>query len=134
MTTIGSMSECIYIKFSDTPATPEERKEFRRMSRIMYAIFFFIPKANPEYEHLINDVAEWLLEIDSADNLPIREVAKDSNGKTLFIMPWRRDYGFYTDNTMKLDFFIEHHQAIVIDKTEFDKNWNEFAQLNPEDE
>ncbi len=126
------MTENIYIKFINTPSTPEDKKKHRRISKIIYTILFFIPKANPEYERFLDDVSEWLLEIDPVDNLPIREIAKDASGKILFIMPWRNNYGYWTDNNIELDYFKDHFKAISIDKMEFDKNWDTFAKINPE--
>ncbi|MES2593500.1 MAG: hypothetical protein V4608_16575 [Bacteroidota bacterium] len=126
------MTDNIYIKFRDTPSTLEEKKKSLRVSKILYTILFFIPKANPEYKKFLDDVSEWLLEIDPVDNLPIREIAKDTSGKILFIMPWRNDYGYWTDNNIKTDYFMEYFKASIIDKAEFNNNWDEFAKLNPE--
>ncbi len=93
---------------------------------------FFIPKANPDYDSLIDDVAEWQLEIDPGNNLPTREIGKDMNGEIILIMPWRDNYGYWTDNTITLDYFKEHFMATPIDKADFDYNWDLFAKNNPD--
>jgi hypothetical protein len=126
------VTENIYIKFTDTPAIPEAKKKNRWRIKLVTTILFFIPKANPEYDDLIDDVAEWQLEIDPTDNIPVREIGKDLNGNTILIMPWRDNYGYWTDNKITLDYFKDHFKATSIDKTEFDKYWEAFATNNPD--
>jgi hypothetical protein len=121
-----------YIKFNFTPSTPEAKKKNNRKAKILGAILFFIPKGNPEYDEIIGDVAEWQLEIDTSDNLPNRELGKDINGNIILIMPWRDNYGYWTDNNITIDYFQDHFKATNIDKAEFEKNWDTFAKNNPD--
>jgi len=88
---------------------------------------FFIPQANPDFDNRIYDVAEWQLEIDPSNSLPNREIGKDVTGKIILIMPWRENYGYWTDNSITIDYFVDHFKAIGIDKSEFDNNWDSFA-------
>jgi len=126
------VTENIYIKFTDTPSKPEAKKKSRWRSKLAATILFFIPKANPDYDDLIDDIVEWQLEIDPADNLPAREIGKDINGNTILIMPWRDNYGYWTDNNITLDYFKEHFKATNIDKADFEKNWDSFTKNNPD--
>lgn len=126
------MTKYIYIKFADTPSSPKAKSKNRIRSKIFCTIFFFIPKSNPEYGDLIDDVAEWQLEIDLDNNYTHREIGKDVHGKTILIMPWRNEYGFWTDSDMTLDKFIGRFDAIEIEKSEFDNNWNEFVLKHQE--
>jgi len=91
----------------------------------------FVPKANPDYDGLIDDVAEWLLEINVDDHKPCREIGIDQYGQTLMIMPWKDNYGYWTDNNITLDYFKEQFQAVSIDKVEFEKLWDRFMEVNP---
>lgn len=124
------MKDFKYIKFNDTPSTPEAKKKNNRLAKIIKTVLFFIPEGNPGYSEIICDVAEWQLEIDSTDNLPTREIGKDMNGKIILIMPWHDNYGYWTDNDITLDYFKDHFNATNIDKSEFDKNWDAFANNN----
>lgn len=126
------MTDFQYIKFTDTPSTPDVKKKNNRKAKILKTILFFIPESNPEYDEIICDVAEWQLEIDPTDNLPTREIGKDINGKIILIMPWRDNYGYWTDNNITIDYFKDHFKATNIDKSEFDKNWDAFAKNNPD--
>lgn len=126
------MTENTYIKFTTTPADPDTKKKNRWRIKLFTTIFFFIPKANPEYDDLIDDVAEWQLEINPIDNVPKREIGKDLNGNTILIMPWRDNYGYWTDNNITIDYFKEHYSATNINKTEFVNNWDAFAERHPD--
>ena len=64
--------------------------------KIIKALLFFIPRANPDNEKLYPFVASWLLEIDG-DGWPIREVALDKNNEVLFCAPNDRNTGMWTD-------------------------------------
>ncbi len=125
------MTDFQYIKFNVDPETAEFKKRNRFWPTVIKTILFFIPRANPEYDDLIGDVAEWQLEIDPSDMLPTREIGKGVNGKIILIMPWRDNYGYWTDNNITLDYFKDHFKALNIDKSEFDKNWDIFSKINP---
>ncbi len=123
------MSKNLYIKFNNK-AFSSEKKKNQYWQKIIGIILFFIPKANPDYDHLIDDVFEWLIEIDPEDSLPIKEIGIGENGDTLFIMPWLDNYGFWTDNTISADYFKNNFKAIEIDESEFEKRWEDFATKN----
>jgi len=121
------VKEYIYIKFAGGPLAPEAKKKNLWRKRIVKTLLFFIPKGNPDFDTLIDDVAEWQLEIDSIDHLPNREIGIDIKGQVIFVMPWLDNYGYWTDNEIKLDYFKAHFKAFEIEKAEFDKNWAVFA-------
>lgn len=125
------MTENIYIKFCVTPWTPEFKRQNEIWRRIAYVIFFFIPKANPGFDKIAGDVAEWQLEIHSVDKIAIREIGIDINKRVIVIMPWGDNYGSWTDNEMTLDEYRNQYEVVDIDKSEFNKNWDWFAKLNP---
>ena len=128
------MTDFQYIKFTDTPLTTEAKKKNNRKAKILKTILFFIPKGNPDYDEIICDVTEWQLEIDPTDNLPTREIGKDINGRIILIMPWRDNYGYWTDNNITIDYFKDHFKAKNIDKAEFDKNWDTFVKNNSDNQ
>ncbi|MBL7922080.1 MAG: hypothetical protein JNJ40_17325 [Bacteroidia bacterium] len=66
--------------------------------------------------------------------MPTREIGKDINGKIILIMPWRDNYGYWTDNNITIDYFKDHFKATNIDKSEFEMNWDAFAKNNPYNE
>ena len=64
--------------------------------RVLKAILFFVPRANPDNEPLYPQVKSWALELND-DGWPQREVALDSSGKPLFRAPDHRNTGFWPD-------------------------------------
>ena len=46
------------------------------------------------------------------------------------IMPWRDNYGYWSDNEISLDYFKEHFKAIDINKLTFESKWDEFISQN----
>jgi hypothetical protein len=47
--------------------------------KVLEAVLFFIPKANPRYDSKMHLIKEWMIEFDE-DNYPYREIALDSKG------------------------------------------------------
>jgi hypothetical protein len=66
-----------------------------------------IPRANPDYDDQIKKIKYWLLEIESDTGSPIREVGLDQSLKPILKMPFRDNYGYWTDNNLFLSDFIE---------------------------
>lgn len=73
--------------------------------RILRALLWFIPRANPDNEKLYPRVHRWALELDE-DRKPVREVGVGANGKALFRAPDKRNYGFWTDNAQAFEIDI----------------------------
>lgn len=126
------MIDEVYIRFQEpgSDLTGADKSRNRRKKKLVQTILFFIPNANPDHDPLMDDVEYWLLEIDSNHKLPLREIAIDKNGKTLFISPWGRNLGLWTDEDITLEYFKDNFNATTIDKNEFEKRWNEFAKNN----
>jgi hypothetical protein len=61
-----------------------------------------IPKANPDFEKEIDNVHEWLIEFNKDTEVPQREIGVDNNGRMIMIMPFRKNYGYWTDNDLNL--------------------------------
>ena|SRR4249919_3494615 len=64
--------------------------------RLLKAILFFIPSANPDNERLYPQVRFWALEMNE-EGWPQREVGLDASRKALFCAPKARNFGFWTD-------------------------------------
>ncbi|MGO4549597.1 hypothetical protein AB4059_00615 [Lysobacter sp. 2RAF19] len=64
--------------------------------RVIKAILFFVPRANPDNECLYPQVRFWALELDE-DGWPQREVGLDASRMPLFRAPDERNTGFWPD-------------------------------------
>ena len=86
-----------------------------------------VPIANPDFEKKIDKVAFWLIEFENDSYYPNREIGLDSSGKTIMIMPWEKNYGYWTDNNLVIENFRSNFETINITKEEFEKYWNSFV-------
>ena len=88
-----------------------------------------IPKANPDFENQIQNINIWLIEFDE-DGIPEREIGLDKDGKTVMIMPWKDNYGYWTDNNFNLQDFENGFNCSEIEKDYFENEWIAFEQNN----
>jgi len=91
---------------------------------VMKSLEWIIPKANPDYDNKINLVRWWLLEIDPETGLPLREIGLDSHAEPILKMPFKNNYGYWTDNELVLKDFIERFGAEKVDKSYFESHWS----------
>ena len=89
-----------------------------------------VPIANPDFENKIGEVAFWLIEFENDSYYPNREIGLDSSGKTIMIMPWKKNYGYWTDNNLVIENFRVHFETINIAREEFEKYWDSFVPEN----
>lgn len=82
-----------------------------------------IPKANPDFENRIDDVEKWFVECETESGIPQREIGFDTNGKVILKMPFKDNYGYWTDNNLLLADFYRHFLVSEINKEDFEKNW-----------
>jgi hypothetical protein len=87
--------------------------------RLVKALLFFVPRANPDIEILYPHVKRWALEL-SEDGWPQREVGLDDCGTTLFRTPNDRNTGFWTDMARRR---FERTELQEISATEFERLW-----------
>lgn len=121
-----------YIEF-EMPISEQSDKQKNRISLIFQSLIIrilrvFIPTANPDFEDMIDDVKFWLIEFDDKTGIPEREIGLNKEKKVIVIMPNDRNYGFWTDNNMKLADFKERFKVSEITETQFQKYWNTYAE------
>lgn len=124
-----------YVKF-EAPKYFDEliKKEVRhkKVKLIFWKIFIrllkiIIPQANPDYEEKIDDVKFWLLEFGDEHSYPIREVGLDEKQQSIVKMPYKTNYGYWTDNELKLDDFKKLFSVESINQDYFIEKWNELS-------
>lgn len=108
-----------YLKFK----SPWEHNENSKTRGIIEKIIAYIGlSSNPDYEKDINSVAHWLVEFDE-DNIPIREIGLDNSARVILKMPYKKNYGYWTDNSLGYEDFIDDFGAVKIEKNEFEEKW-----------
>ncbi len=121
----------IYIKFKvDKLATQSSDRPktwlARTLQKSLTALTTIIPKANPDFDDKIVDVDEWLVEINEETGKPDREIGINNEGQTIAIMPFNQNYGYWTDNNLSLDDFLEQFNATRIESKEFNNRWDRY--------
>ncbi|WP_297694691.1 hypothetical protein [uncultured Eudoraea sp.] len=102
------MSEKVYIKFElpKGKSFPEPSKLQKvienAVSKILTAV---IPKGNPDFDDIIQEVDFWKIEYDMAEQVVWREIGFDKNGNSIVAMPFEENYGFWADNNLTLEDF-----------------------------
>lgn len=89
-----------------------------------------IPKANPDFDGKIDEVQYWLVECDNETGIPEREIGLDKEGRVILKMPYKNNYGYWTDNNLLLNDFKEHFIVTEISKETFEKNWELFDKIS----
>lgn len=85
-----------------------------------------VPVANPDFENILGKVVFWLIEFEADSYYPNREIGLDSFGRSIVIMPWAKNYGYWTDNNLVIKDFRSNFKVTDISKAEFEKHWNLF--------
>ena len=120
------MNRFKYIKFKDSKS--ESVAESSRFENAVVKILSTIlPKANPDFDKLIDQVDYWLIEYNRTENKPWREIGFDKNDHSIVAMPFGKNYGYLTDNQLTLDDF-EVFGVTEIAKEEFENEWIEFEK------
>ena len=88
-----------------------------------------IPNANPDFDNQIPTTNIWLIEFDEG-GIPEREIGLDKDGKVVMIMPWKDNYGYWTDNNFNLKDFMNGFKYCKIENEYFEHRWNYFAENN----
>lgn len=127
------MEEKIYIKFNALKGeSPVQQKGLKYvLGNIAFKILStVIPKANPDFDHLIDKVEYWKIEYHPQENFTCREIGFDRHQNPIIGMPYKNNYGYWTDNNLTLDSYQEFSPT-TIKKDDFNSEWNKFVAVNP---
>ena len=123
-----------YIKFKAPNSQSSQEKDSIAKSMLKKTIIgiasLVIPKANPDFDKLIDEVEDWLVEYDNEEDFVNREIGLNKIGKAIMIMPWKKNYGYWIDNDLKLNDFSTQFTTSIIDKQIFENYWTEFENRN----
>jgi hypothetical protein len=126
------MDDKVYIKFNDPKGepSPQQGRLKRTIENAAVKILTtIIPKANPDFEHLLDKVDYWKIEFSKTQNATWREIGFAKDGVSIVAMPFEDNYGFWTDNQLTLDDY-ETFDPTLITKDEFDNDWTDFEKKN----
>lgn len=92
---------------------------------VTFVLKQIIPVANPDYDDRIGEVHTWLVEIDETSLYPKREIGLDSTGRVSVRLPDEQNYGYWTDNNLYYQDFLQQLNAERIDEKIFQSRWSE---------
>tara|TARA_R110001592_G_scaffold9723_2_gene51440 strand:+ start:2491 stop:2814 length:324 start_codon:yes stop_codon:yes gene_type:complete len=98
------MEEFNYIKFKHPKSEPVTESS-RFENAVVEILSTILPKANPDFDKLIDQVDYWLVEYNRTENAVWREIGFDKNDQSIVAMPLGKNYGYWTDNNLTLDDF-----------------------------
>ncbi len=123
-----------YIQFNNPKSVSQNIKDGRlktSFKKVLISILTSaIPKANPDFDDKIEDVEKWLVECETETGIPTREIGLDNEGRVLFKMPYKNNYGYWTDNNLLLNDFNEKLKATKLDKETFESKWKMFDKIS----
>ncbi len=119
-----------YIKFSVLTEAAQKTPDNIGTRLVKPILTSVVPIANPDFEQKINEAAFWLIEFESDSYYPNREIGLNAHGKPIMIMPWGKNYGYWTDNNLVLKDFHSNFETVDISREEFEKQWNLFESEN----
>lgn len=116
-----------YIKFSPSGSIVQKvpGNIGKRLAKVV--LESIVPVANPDFDKKIDMVGTWLIEFENDSYYPNREIGLDGDGKTIMIMPWEKNYGYWTDNNLVIENFRNNFKTVNITREEFEKHWNSFT-------
>ena len=132
------MKKATYIQFK-APKTEQKTQSDRIVKRtfknvIVGILTSIIPKANPDFENKIDLVENWLVELDIETGIPEREIGLNKNGQVILKMPFKNNYGYWTDNNLLLKDFKKLFSTSEINYADFEKYWNSFDLITDKKE
>lgn len=87
--------------------------------KLLGAVLFFLPRANPDYDRLFPQVRRWCLELDD-NGVVTREIALDSAGSPIFRIPdGTKNRGFWMDEDRQ----FSREELELVSKEEFERLW-----------
>ena len=120
------MDEFNYIKFKYPKSEPVAESS-RFENAVVKILSTILPKANPDFDKLIDKVDYWLVEYNRTENAAWREIGFDKNDHSIVAMPLGKNYGYWTDNNLTFDDF-ETFGVTAITKDKFENEWTEFEK------
>ena|SRR5690606_10201220 len=93
---------------------------------IVIVLKMIVPKANPDFDEKIDEVNFWLIEFEEISGIPKREIGLDEFENPILKMPYKSNYGYWTDNNLLLKNFKSTFKFTEISEKTFSDNWESF--------
>ncbi len=116
----------IYIKFPVLESDRKKVPEFISKRLVKEISDQPAPISNPDFIVVFPKVAFWLIEFEDDSYYPNREIGLNESGIPIVIMPWKTNYGYWTDSNLVMKDFRSNFATEEIPKKLFTENWKLF--------
>lgn len=115
----------LYFKFIEPKKISSTEKDGIFWIVLSKILSMLIPKSNPDFDKEIDLAYEWYIEYNDTENYIEREIGLDENRNVILKMPYKKNYGFWLDTDLEINYFFTHFKAESISENEFSKKWDE---------
>ncbi|MGG5487101.1 hypothetical protein [Gaetbulibacter sp. PBL-D1] len=126
------MKKTTYIQFkvpkNEHTSEPDGAVKRNIKKAIIGILSSIIPKGNPDFENKIGLVETWIVEFENETEIPEREIGMDKDGRIIVKMPFKNNYGYWTDNNLLLPDFKKHFETTEISQDSFENYWSLFEK------
>ena len=88
-----------------------------------FLLSFLIPKANPDFDSMYDNVITWFIEYDEDNDYTNREVGVDKQGRVIVKAPYKRNLGFWVDEDLTFQDYVDNFNIQYISKEAFESIW-----------
>lgn len=115
-----------YIKFSILESDRKKVPESISKRLVKEILDHPAPISNPDFVNVISNVTVWLIEFEDDSYYPNREIGLNESGTPVVILPWKNNYGYWTDSNIVMKDFSSNFAIEVIPRKQFAENWKLF--------
>lgn len=117
-----SKFEIIYAQFK-SPMRSRVKSKNSMITNIFSGILqAILPKANPDFDKIVEDVNIWLVEYNLKNECVNREIGIDENNEVIIVAPYdNKNLGYWVDNWVRRSDFNKL-MPMQISKSELKKN------------
>lgn len=114
----------LYFKFKEEKTSKPETDKKQSVFWKLADAFLKMLSSNPDLEEHRDKICTWYIEYDDVEyKLVVREIGIDANGNVLFFAPSKRNYGYWCDLDVDIEFYKQHFDLVEISKDKFDFLW-----------
>lgn len=114
----------LYFKFKEEKTSKPETDKKQSVFWKLADAFLKMLSSNPDFEEHRDKICSWYIEYDDVEyKLVVREIGVDVDGNVLFLAPSKRNYGYWCDLDVDIEFYKRHFDLVGISKEEFDSLW-----------
>jgi len=114
---------CLRFKMPKDSTSPTDKQSVA----FIESLSKFLPAANPDYDDKIKLVTHWIVEFEVNTGLPNREIGLNDADEVIMTLPDKSNYGYWTDNHLKLNDFEETFETKVIQNKDFEFFWSNYS-------